>query len=31
MNVPELQDIEREFVPEIYLFFDYDGHASNAR
>lgn len=30
MNVPELEDIEREFVPEIYLFFDYDSHATNA-
>lgn len=30
MNIPELQDIEREFVSEIYLFFDYDSHATNA-
>lgn len=26
----ELKDISREQVAEIYLFFDYDGHASNA-
>ncbi|MDZ7820052.1 MAG: hypothetical protein U5K55_16240 [Aliarcobacter sp.] len=26
----ELNDILREQVPEIYLFFDYDGHATNA-
>lgn len=30
MKISELQDIEKEFVSEIYLFFDYDGHASNA-
>lgn len=26
----ELKDISRVQVPEIYLFFDYDGHATNA-
>lgn len=26
----ELNDISRGQVPEIYLFFDYDGHATNA-
>lgn len=30
MKVPELKDIETEFVSEIYLFFDYDKHATNA-
>jgi len=30
MNILELQDIEREFVSEIYMFFDYDSHATNA-
>lgn len=27
---PELQDIIEEYVEAIYLFFDYDGHASGA-
>lgn len=30
IKVPELKDIEIEFVSEIYLFFDYDSHATNA-
>ena len=30
MKIPELQDIEKEFVDQIYLFFDYDGHSTNA-
>jgi len=31
MKIPELQDIKIEFVDQIYLFFDYDSHATNAR
>ena len=29
-SINELKDISRIQVPEIYLFFDYDGHATNA-
>jgi hypothetical protein len=27
---PELSNIEKEYVDSIYLFFDYDGHATSA-
>ncbi len=30
VNAEELSDISRDSVSEIYLFFDYDGHASMA-